>query len=1580
MLDRRSLAVHTMNFDRRVRVAGLFLLLLVCVPRAFGQQELVVDSIGQSSERVGRLRGTLLGVDSAAMARIAIGDFNIFDLGIKTPAKEGTFAPMGGRRIPDWVFVFDAPSRIDNAQRVAARIVQRSTWGSERFGIVTIDRTVGIVQSLTSDHDLAARAIDRVSCSAGATIVEGLIDSLGGAVALLQERMLDSLPDRKTQVVIITDGSSFRLPADLGAVSNAFGNRMCGMHVCFLGDPDRLDIVNALRASEIEVESIEIEDGALGPERAADRLVRTVWDRDLTPIELTWNLPDDCTRERTTIVSCEHPTVFASGVLYYSPSAQLRATSYLSGSTFAVEDNTGGRIIWYEMSFSNGYAPTVISGFATDDPDVVVAPTFSLPYPVEARKSVTVMVGYVGTARGARTIRIHPISTACSVVDAQLKVGGYSGATGESVVLKMPEPGKTLRIGDTVTIAWGSSRYHPVAMVDYSTNGGSAWTEISPLTYDSVVRWTVPPPETDSALVRVTGLAGPTVTTTLSYPSDTLLTSAASVGGGHLYYASGSWVRRCEYYDGAHVLWEYRIPCGGLFATGARTGNVIAADVGVRTVHTVNTNGARIGLDLMPIVPHALTLLEDDTTATVVCANSEGKLIVKRIGGPQLYGTSMDGDVSQLIASRRGGWFAAGLRNVGVRVYGLADSIPIATILPPRLGMSPQLGLANDDLLAVGWTGDSGVVLYSTTSWYPIDTLLRDVPTPRSFSVSADGKVIYYMREGVGIVGVDIRSNEPVSIVPLASTVDAWVEGLADTVVALFNGKQMRTYGVAPELKVVSISDSLFSIGYLHIDARNLVANVGKVRVGEVHDTVFAKVLCNTGRIAADIDSIVVYTDGNADCAVSFADGDRTLEPGVCLALRLRVRVYTPGSHESFVLLRTKEGDYSVRVLLEAISGPVSWTVQNVDMGSRPVGTRRDTLVRMALVNQTDDSLTVGLRVKRAAEFRLLSDSMLTLGPHADGDIALEFAPSAVGTVSDALVAFVGTDTASLVSLSGRGTGSRLSISTSSINIGGTCSIPDTALVRLRNDGNANLLIQRVELSDNDAKRFSISSTSGLYGRVLGPGDEVAVAVTLDSPVDSTASAALEVHTETANVPSGVRRVPIYAVSSLPSIVVSPPVVPFPNATVGDTASATAWLKNVGVVPFMVRTPAASGDWRLVSVDPPITAPGDSSAARFEYYARTSPGDYSQHLDLVAEPCGKAFAVDLSARVAPPTTGSVRVPYTEARSPGTVTIPIILDHADRFASGDSTLVIGTLRLSADRFVPVGNTIAGTVENGTRVIRMEFPVRQRRGDTLGTLSFLVHSGEYFLAEPLILDSFRTSDGSFSLSTKNGWVLISSAGPWMTIRAADDSVVSGDEVVIRLLLADSSSSGVVRSGYLEGELLIAERLLDPAGATPQGSVNNGTRRIHVARSLSEVEGLTLVALPFRAWSAVDTSVTIQLVNFKRNSGASSVSTINGQLVIRGVAVGPPEDSTGRAVVYAFPNPAAEILHIRFRLFTDEGMVRLTNTMGEAQAGGERRLEQRGVHEFDMDLRGFPAGLYFLRLEDGANRYVIGVRVEH
>lgn len=1560
---------------RHTTLVALLILTQVYAPRPFGQRELVVDSIGQVSDQVVRLKGTILGADSATIARIGRRDFTITDHDVSVQPTTLTLATSHGRRAPDWVLVFDAPSRMGDARSLARRIVTRSAWGSERFAVVAFDSRVRVVQSLTGDHDLVLKAIDGASCVPGATLAEGFTDARSGVIAVVNKQTPDSLGYPEVEVVIITDGSSLRLPSSLAAVRTAIGNRRCELHLCLLGANDDLGIAGILRASGLTVESIPFTSESGGAVGMADSVLRKVWHQALTPIELTWTPPGGCSARRTVTVAAPARGLHSFGVYDYTTSSTRWD---LAGSTISVPGSEDEGRIWYNISFYNGDFPTTIFSFTSDDPDVVIAPTFSLPYQLQPRASAQVRVGYRG--RKGRTIRIHPLSNACHVVDASLLVGGSNGWTGEGIVVTSPKPDSTYSIGDSATISWTAENVNSLWRIQLSVDGGASWNEVAPFSYARNYGWRIPPPETDSAVIRITGFPQQTLTSSLAYPAETLLRSASGEGGRALFYSTGNWVRRCVYYDEASVQWEYRIACDGVFAAGQRSGTLIAADTKTRTLHIVDRAGRLTGLDSVNTVPHALALLEGQDMSFIAFANSIGAITVKRLRGETLYAAAANDDVVELIPSSDGSWFVAGLKENGIHVYGLANATPIATLAPPRPGASPRLALTPDDsLLVVSWTGDSGVVFISTATWTPVDTILRKMPSPVDVSISPEGSILYYVRESVGVVGVGIASGEQVSVLPLSTHGPPRIQALADSGVATFSGQELRTFRAWPDRIDVGQTNSLFRIGTRRLDARNLAVDLGRFSVGRVYDTVVTPVLCNSGRLRVEVDSVMVYADSGLDCVVDLSGNGRSVEPGRCVATRVRIRLNRAGRQEFYVLIRTEIGDYSMRFTAEGVAPREEWSIADVDMGVARVGTRRDSVLRMALVNRSDDTIDVALRLASASDFRLMSDSMVTLLPLASTDIAFAFAPTAVGILNDILIARTTRNEEYRLGLRGIGQGSRLTVSASEIEFGGTCSAIDSAFVRLGNDGDDDLLIQRVELFDNDSKIFSISSPSGLYDRVLRPGDGLEVTVTLNSPVDSFASADIVVQTETANVPSGIRRVPIHAVRSIPSMVISPTVIRFPDVAVGDTVTATAWFRNVGWVPFAVRTPVVAGEWRLVSVDPPVTSSGDSSMARFQYYAGTAPGDYSQRLDLVVDPCATPIPANLSVHVSSATRGVVRVPFIDTGSPGSVEIPILLDHADRLAGDDSTVIKGELGLSAVRFVPAVNTPVGKVLNGMRVIPLELPISQRRGDTLATFSFLVHADEYFLAEPIQLDSFRTSNGGLSLSTLEGWVFISSAGPWMTIRAADDSVVSGDEVVIRLLLADSSSSGVVRSGYVEGELLLPAQLLDPVGATPQGSVRNGTRRIHIAVSLSEVAGVTLASLPFRAWSAVDTSVTIQLANFVRNSGASSVYTVDGQVAIRGVAIGPPEDSTGKLLFHAFPNPVSEKLHVQLRLSTESGLVRFLNIMGEEQRDAMRRVEHRGAHEFDMDLRPFPAGLYFLQLEDGPNRSVIGVRVE-
>ena len=94
--------------------------------------------------------------------------------------------------------------------------------------------------------------------------------------------------------------------------------------------------------------------------------------------------------------------------------------------------------------------------------------------------------------------------TGFGMVDAAAAVGG--GGPVDVVTVTAPNGGESLASGASVNITWTWSGSFTTVNIDYSTNGGSTWTNIATATAnDGTQSWTVPATATTQGRVRVSG-------------------------------------------------------------------------------------------------------------------------------------------------------------------------------------------------------------------------------------------------------------------------------------------------------------------------------------------------------------------------------------------------------------------------------------------------------------------------------------------------------------------------------------------------------------------------------------------------------------------------------------------------------------------------------------------------------------------------------------------------------------------------------------------------------------------------------------------------------------------------------------------------------------------------------------------------------------------------------------------------------------------------------------------------------------------------------------------------------------------
>jgi len=86
---------------------------------------------------------------------------------------------------------------------------------------------------------------------------------------------------------------------------------------------------------------------------------------------------------------------------------------------------------------------------------------------------------------------------------------------------------------------------------------------------------------------------------------------------------------------------------------------------------------------------------------------------------------------------------------------------------------------------------------------------------------------------------------------------------------------------------------------------------------------------------------------------------------------------------------------------------------------------------------------------------------------------------------------------------------------------------------------------------------------------------------------------------------------------------------------------------------------------------------------------------------------------------------------------------------------------------------------------------------------------------------------------------------------------------------------------------------------------------------------------------------------------------------------------DDETGPVLsgksIQVFPNPTADKFKVTVPKWYSDLRVLLSNPSGQVLL--ERRLQDESAHAFELDLKGMPNGVYFLRIltTKGGNSYV-------
>ncbi|MFN8361199.1 MAG: VWA domain-containing protein [Candidatus Kapaibacterium sp.] len=384
--------------------------------------------------------------------------------------------------------------RMDWVKDGAKAFVNNLEFGPNTYvAIVTFDGSAYIECTFQNSAAPLLDAIDKITYSnGGATHYDPpFLDPAKGAIALLNTRPAWI----RRMIVFLTDGYPNKPPASATIISKLLASKIKTFAITTPGDasPELRDIVTQSGGQAYK---------SIDPNGIITIYKSLSGDRPtVTYCWLEWISPPGCNQASTTRnVNLQHrPTNTRGNYSYTAPQSSVSGIVNSVVSLPPFSDIPVGATAQATYSISAFNADMQITGAAIVPPgNFTVTDWGGTPPPFTLLKgaSRTITVQFTQTApRDARSAQLLVNGTPCAAPPVLLS-GGI-----KKITLLTPNGGEVYSTCDSILITWTGVEPSDTVLLEYSTDLGLSWQNITPVAFNNSFLWK--PPFAGSFIVRV---------------------------------------------------------------------------------------------------------------------------------------------------------------------------------------------------------------------------------------------------------------------------------------------------------------------------------------------------------------------------------------------------------------------------------------------------------------------------------------------------------------------------------------------------------------------------------------------------------------------------------------------------------------------------------------------------------------------------------------------------------------------------------------------------------------------------------------------------------------------------------------------------------------------------------------------------------------------------------------------------------------------------------------------------------------------------------------------------------------------
>lgn len=881
---------------------------------------------------------------------------------------------------------------IDIARGAAAAWIDALPLGYSECALTSFDHEGYLNSDFTTDRQLLKQKISALEPNHGGTEYSaGLLADPVGAVRVA------ATGAHKRVVVFLTDGDG---GGNEEAIVGAARDKNVTVYVVVLRMPAPPVLKGvAERTGGLWFDDVESVEQAMGIYRA---ILRRAQGEE--PCELLWEVQPDCTPRHELEIEIPFHGVKWTGA-YSLPDTVFPSLTF---SPFGVA---------FGLIPPGTAKDTVITLIARNRPVSIRRIESESPFFTLLSGAENLPIILKPGERRELTIRFSPTDSAFRygkiVVESDACFGSAIGCTGGLPGLRSPETllrlrspngGEVFNVGGEVLIEWEGVLPEDTVMLEYSIDGGTAWTLITDDATGLRHRWVAPPTPSNRCLMRVRQRTAGGETGVLTIPAETRLSTGD-------FSPDGRFV----------AIGEYAVAVHDAF-TGER---LSAIDPLPRPAHSLHfsPDGSALLVGSGDIVTYLLDWL-----------NAQ---VIRMYGGvPMLSASRFSPDGTRIAAHSYDGDGAIYDVGTGQELQRLRGH----TLRGFAVAYSPdgtRIVTGGTDNRAIIWDAETGALLHTlphnnwvNSAFFSPDggrvvtacsdssvmvwdafsgDLLMKIPQPvaaSSAQYSPDGKQLCITRYGSV---VELRDAETGMLLRelvghRRSVLFADWSNDGGRILTVGWDSTARIWDLSRLPNQIDSSDRYWAIVQPMLGLRDVL--MPRTAVGASYDSVVVDWICNTGTAPIRIDSIT-FADGQHFSLVS-RFRSVVLLPGECIPVEFR---FSPDRFNFFsdsVIVHSGEFVTAAIIQGQGMLDPLGLGVKSIDFGQVMIGAIKDTVMTAVIRNTGMIPLGI-MRTELAGpdreQFSIVSGAgPFTLMPGESQTMEFRFAPIRKGRTSGSVM------------------------------------------------------------------------------------------------------------------------------------------------------------------------------------------------------------------------------------------------------------------------------------------------------------------------------------------------------------------------------------------------------------------------------------------------------------------------------------------------------------------------------------------------------------------------------------------------